>query len=111
MEHRLLTSEQFQRCFAQPMQDITETAKSVVDIWPYVDSLDVNSLGVERVNEVRSVYLDGRERLEHVCIGTSRFNALLVIIVDRVQRGILGHHLLDLNEEYGVASTHLRGVE
>jgi hypothetical protein len=111
VEHRLLTTEQFQRCFAQPMQDITGTAESVLDIWPYVDSLDLDTLGVERVNDVRSVYLDGRERLEHVCIGTSRFNALLVIVVDRVQRGILGHHLLNLNEEYGVAGAHLRGIK
>lgn len=111
MEHRLLTKGQFQRCFSPPMRDITATAASVIDIWPYVDSLDLGALGIERVNHVRSVYLDGRERLEHVCIGTSRFNTLLVIVVDRMLRGILGHHPLDLNENYGVAGMHLRGVE
>ncbi len=84
MEHRLLTPEQFERCFEQPMQDITATAVSILDIWPYVNSLDLEPLGIEQVNEVNSIYLDGRGRLEHVCIGTSRFNALLVIIIDRV---------------------------
>ena len=92
------------------MKDITDTAEQIVDIWPYVDSLDLRALGVERINDVVYVYLDGRERLEHVCIGTSRFNAMLVIIIDRIQRGILGHYLLDLNEEYGVSGQHLRSL-
>jgi hypothetical protein len=75
-----------------------------------VDSLNFDELGFEAVNDVHYVYRDADERLEHVVIGTSRFNSLLVVVIDREQNGILGHRVLDLNEKYRLTGGHLREV-
>jgi hypothetical protein len=37
------------------MRNVTDSAELVLDIWPYVDSLDLEALGVPRVTvELRS---------------------------------------------------------
>jgi hypothetical protein len=78
--------------------------------WPYVEALDLDELGIPSINDARYVYQDARGRLDQVLIGTGRFNALLVIFVDRDAGTILGHFLLDLNKEYGVSGGHLKIV-
>ena len=98
---RLLSSKEFEACFAQPMRNVTESAESVLDIWPYVDGLDLDALGISSINDVHHVYRDAHERFDQVLIGTGRFNTLLVVVVDRHQRIVLGHHLLDLDDTYG----------
>ena len=49
---RLLSVEEFEACFAQPMRNVTENAEPVLDIWPYVDSLDLDALGLPSLNDV-----------------------------------------------------------
>jgi hypothetical protein len=107
---RQLTDREFKRCFAEPMTNVTGTATPAVDIWPYVESLNLNALGLPSLNEVRHVYRDGLGRYDQVLIGTGRFNALLVIIVDLSAKAVLGHFLVDLNKEYGLEGGHLRAV-
>lgn len=97
---RLLSPEEFNACFVPPMRDVTEDAEALVDIWPYVDSLDLDSLGLPSVNDVHYVYRDADEKFDQVLIGTGRFNTLLVIVIDRHLKVVVGHHLLDLNQLY-----------
>lgn len=110
MELRLLTEAEFAACFAEPMADVTLTAESVVDIWPYADALDLDTLELPTLNDVQYVYRDAQGRFDQVLIGTGRFNILLVIVVDRANEKIHGHHLVDLNSAYGVSGGHLREV-
>jgi hypothetical protein len=107
---RLLTVEEFKACFAEPMRNVTENAEPVLDIWPYVDNLDLDALRLPSLNDVHYVYRDAQERFDQVLIGTGRFNTLLVVVVDRRLKAVLGHHLLDLNEIYGSDGGHLRLV-
>ena len=107
---RLLTAEEFGRCFAAPMQNVTADPDPKIDIWPYVDGLDLDTLGLPSINDVHYVYRDANGRFDQVLIGTGRFNTLLAVVVDRHQRSIAGHHLLDLNEKYNVKGEHLRTV-
>jgi hypothetical protein len=46
---RPLSLQAFEACFTQPMRNVTDSAELVLDIWPYVDSLDLDALGVPRV--------------------------------------------------------------
>jgi hypothetical protein len=103
---RLLSAEEFEACFARPMRNVTENAEPVLDIWPYVDSLDLDALGLPSLDDVHHVYRDAHERFDQVLIGTGRFNTLLIIVVDRHLRSILGHRLLDLNVAYGKGGNH-----
>lgn len=107
---RLLSAEEFKACFAHPMRDVTEAAVPVLDIWPYVDSLDLDALGLPSLNDVRHVYRDAQDRFDQVLIGTGRYNRLLIIVVDRHRRAVLGHHLLDLNDAYDQHGNHLKVV-
>jgi len=107
---RLLTAEEFEHCFAAPMQNVTADADPKVDIWPYVDSLDLDAIGLPSINDVHYVYRDASDRFDQVLIGTGRFNTLLAIVVDRHLQSIVGHHLLDLNEKYNVRGDHLRTI-
>lgn len=93
------------------MSDVTAEANAAVDIWPYVDALDCNELGIPGINDVRYVYRDADCRFDHVLIGTGRFNALLVILVDLASGAIFGHFLLDLNKEYGLAAGETGRIE
>ncbi|MBI5938809.1 MAG: hypothetical protein HY859_00115 [Caulobacterales bacterium] len=107
---RLLSAEDFAACFAEPMRDVMGERDACVDIWPYVDALDLDELGLPGLNDVHYVYRDARGWFDQVLVGTKRFNALLVIVVDRRSATITGHRVLDLNEKYGNSGGHLRSV-
>ena len=110
IEMRGLSEQEFKACFAAPMMNITATARAAVDIWPHVDALDLDKIGIPDLNDVHHVYRDGQNRFDHVLIGTGRFNALLVIVVDLTGPAVFGHFLLDLNKEYGLSGDHLKLV-
>ncbi|TIM85066.1 MAG: hypothetical protein E5W39_16755 [Mesorhizobium sp.] len=107
---RRLREDEFKACFAEPMADVTATAQAAMDIWPYVDALDLDKIGLPYLNDVRHVYRDARNRFDQVLIGTGRFNTLLVIVVDLDRSMVFGHFLLDLNEEYGTGGGPLRSI-
>lgn len=90
---RLLSAEEFQACFAPPMRNVTENAAPVLDIWPYVDSLDLDALGLPNLNDVHHVYRDADERFDQILIGTGRFNTLLIVVVDRHRENRAGPSL------------------
>lgn len=92
------------------MRNVTAEPDPRVDIWSYVDDLDLDALGLSGVNDVHYVYRDALNRFDQVLIGTGRFNTLLAVIVDRDLRAVHGHHLLDLNEQFGVRGNHMRDV-
>lgn len=108
---RSLTEAEFEELFAAPMQNVTETAEAGIDIWPYVDALDLEALRLPHINDVRYVYRDALDRYDQILVGTGRFNTFLVIVVSLVSREIVGHRLLDLNGEYGVSGRHLRDID
>ncbi|TIN27534.1 MAG: hypothetical protein E5Y31_12360 [Mesorhizobium sp.] len=107
---RRLDDEEFKACFAEPMTNVTATANAVVDIWPYVDALNLDEVGVPCLNDVHYVYRDAQNRFDQVSIGTGRFNALLVIVIDLGRSAVFGHFLLDLNKEYEPSGGHMRPV-
>jgi hypothetical protein len=96
----------FRAILADPMKDVTKTAQPQFDIWPYVKSVPSDDfIGHEIWEEfVECVYRtpDDRFDLVHVCTRTP--NVFLVIVVDLIQHTICGHHLLDLNQLYGLSA-------
>ncbi|MDB5677952.1 hypothetical protein, partial [Sphingomonas bacterium] len=73
------------------MQNVTSDADPKADIWPYVDDLDLDTLGVPSINDVHYVYRDALNRFDQILIGTGRFNTLLAVVVDRELQTIVGH--------------------
>lgn len=51
---------------------------------------------------VEHVYRNGAETFDHVLVVTQTKNVFVAVVVDLARDTIFGHHLLDLNHEYGL---------
>ncbi len=101
----LLDGETFARTFVAPMRDVSEDSDPVTDIWSYVRAippLELRDL-THRTEEVAYVYRSGDDQFDHVLIPTIAPNIYLVIVVSRAAAAVYGHHLLDLNQKYGLS--------
>ena len=105
---KLLDATEFKSTFAEPMRDVLATATNVIDIWPYVAAIPRSELfGNEIVDGcVEHVYRNGTATFDHVLVLTRTKNVFVAIVVDVAKDTILGHHLLDLNHEYGSTVRH-----
>jgi hypothetical protein len=102
MNPNRLTNADFKETMSLRMRDVTEAANAIPDIWPYVNSIPAADFEGHAVGDVEHVYRSGDSRFEHVLIRTGTKNVFLVIILDVAGAKIFGHHLLDLNREYGL---------
>ncbi len=100
----LLAESAFLGTFTAPMRDVTQEAANVIDTWPYVASLPVTDLQGHQIYDqfVEYVYRDATGRFDHVLVMTKTKNVYLTVVVDLAGNVIHGHHLLDLNETYGL---------
>jgi hypothetical protein len=100
----LLSQEAFLATIIDPMANVTAGANPLVDIWPYVDQIpegDLQGFVIEN-GVVELVYRTGDDRYDHVLVPTLTKNVYLVIVVLRTSPTVYGHHLLNLNEQYGL---------
>lgn len=104
MQTRLLSKFEYHATFLEPCQNVTETARDVLDIWPYVAAVPRPDLwGHDIIPEsVERVYRRGEAQFDHVLVETTTRNVFLVVVVDLPSDRVFGHFLLDLNEEYGL---------
>jgi hypothetical protein len=101
----VLDDETFDRTFAAPMRDVSEDSDPVTDIWSYVRAIPASDLRdlTHRAEEVAHVYRSGDDQFDHVLIPTDAPNVYLVVVVSRTASAVYGHHLLDLNQKYGLS--------
>lgn len=85
------------------MQDITETAERLLNIWPYVEAIPLADLAGFELDDVAYVYLNLNGSYQHVLIATEDKNVFLAIVIDVKRVKIQGYHLLNLVELYGLA--------
>jgi len=100
-----LTTDQYKSTFDKKMVDVTETAQPVVDIWPYVAQLVKDNVVLTYVLEkqlVETVTRNSANTFDHILLPTNNKNIFIVIVVDLEQGQIMGHILLDLENEYGI---------
>ncbi|SKA99843.1 hypothetical protein SAMN02745166_03045 [Prosthecobacter debontii] len=103
METRLLDEATYRALLVAPMRNVTAEAQPQVDIWPYVAAVPAADLQGHEVwkGYVECIYRPATDAYDLVHVCTRRPNVFLVIVVDRLQPSVLGHHLLDLNKLYG----------
>ena len=104
MDVRQLNQAEFKATMTQEMRNVTETATDVLNIWPYVEAIPIAHLSDHSIcgEFVESVYRSDDDHFDHVLVATGTKNVYLVVVVDLIEDAILGHRLLDLNQEYGV---------
>ncbi len=99
-----LTEAEFKSTFTNKMLDVTSTAEPILDIWEYVEELVKNKAISNDVFEngiVELVYRNDSNTFDQLLLPI-RKNVYLVIIIDLLKTKIHGHHLLNLNKEYGL---------
>lgn len=101
---RALDDDSFRSTCVGRMRDVSADSSPVTDIWPYVKAIPEREFGTTRYRfeEVELVYRSENDRFDHVLIPTNERNVYLAIVVDRTARSVFGHHLLNLNEKYGL---------
>ena len=89
------------------MTDITSESEheSLVDIWRYAKELENKRLLSKHMFNrrlIEAVYRNDKNSVHHVLLFGNEKNIYVVIVIDVKKAIILGHYLLDLNDEYGL---------
>jgi hypothetical protein len=104
---RELSESEFHGTFAPPMRRLgaNETFRPV-PLGEYVTECIVrHSLPTSREDiDIEHVYVAGDERHTHVMLNWGVANLYLVVVVSHDADSVLGHHILDLNDDYGLTS-------
>lgn len=100
-----LDEDAFAETFVEPMTDVTAQAALTPTLWSYVEELPANGLRGSHAESRHAVhvYRSGDNRYDHVVLPTEARNRYLVVVLSRQRGAVHGHHLLDLNEKYGLA--------
>jgi hypothetical protein len=101
---RLLTADEFRATFAAPPVPISPDEAPAVDFWPYFDAISTEDFAGHDCSdgEVEHVWRMADGRHEHVLVNTEDRNVFLVLVLDLIEQQVVGHRLLDLNQEYQV---------
>ena len=101
----LLSESQFKATFSEPMSPADLSIQPSVDFWPYADSIPESDFqGHQLQGSVKNSWIDSSKRFQHVLLDTEDKNTFMVVILDLKTNEISGHHLLDLNTEYGIGT-------
>jgi hypothetical protein len=98
-----LTEIELKNTFGNKMTDVTQTAMPVVDIWNYVKELAKENLVDNYVYEnnlIEVVYRNDSSTFDHILLPTENKNIFITIVVDLIEKNILGHTKLDLDQMY-----------
>lgn len=105
MRLRELTEDEYKASWhGDKMHNATDTAEEVLDIWPYVRAVLIESypdLNHTETNVYR-IYESGDGEIHHVYVDTGVPNLHLVIVVSVMRREIQGHVHLNLGKMYGL---------
>ena len=105
---RELSDSAFHGTFALPMRKLgADEMFRPVPLGEYVTAcIDHYNLPTSRENiDIDHVCVAGDERHTHVMLNWGVANLYLVVVVSHETGSVLGHHILDLNEKYGLTST------
>lgn len=104
MKIRELSESQYIQSMGSKMNDVTESAKPLINIWCYAEQLLKNHILSEygfKKQLIETVYENDEKTYPHILLFTNRKNFYMVIVVDMINQTVYGHYYLDLNEKYG----------
>ncbi len=86
------------------MRKLVPVPHDALDVWPYIDALAPEELGRYSIegNDVARIMRGKDDRYDHVIVPTTTPNVVLVVVVDLATQTVLGHHVIYLNDVYGV---------
>ncbi len=105
MKIKQLSEEQYLNTMGSKMNEVTEIAEPLADIWNYAKQLlKDNLISQEGFSKryIEAVYVNNENTYQHILLFMNRKNVYAVIIVDINDKNVFGHYILDLNEKYGI---------
>ena len=102
MKH--LSKEEYLATMAVPMKQLPPDAEAPFPFWDYSDAIPAVDFEGHDCSEgaVTYVWEDPNRKYQHVLINSEDNNVFMVLVLDLPSRSVLGHRLLDLNQEYGL---------
>jgi hypothetical protein len=103
---RPLTKDEYLATFVEPMRRLeADEVYKPVRIGEYVAEViaGFDPPVTQADLQIQHVYLNGDQTFYHVLIDYGQSNEFLVVVVDCGREVVHGHHLLNLNREYGSA--------
>jgi hypothetical protein len=102
----LLTAEQFKATMEPRPVRVDPEEAPPFDFWPYFDAIPPADFAGFDFSEglVTNAWTMPTLGLQHVLVRCDVANVFLVLVLDLDARQVRGHHILDLNDLYGVAS-------
>lgn len=86
------------------MQRLPPSGEPPFDYWDYFDSIP--SADFEQhdcsAGTVTYVWEHPTRRFQHVLVDSEDKNVFMVLVLDIDSQSVLGHRILDLNQEYGL---------
>jgi hypothetical protein len=103
---REMTDEEYHCTMVSPMREARDYRLPESSLDAYCESwIDVLAAkhGVTDLN-IEHIWVNGPESHEHIVFKTNHRRVYLVIVHDLHANRVAGHHLLDINEKYGLPS-------
>jgi hypothetical protein len=100
-----LDERQFKATIVQPVRQVAEENKPKVDLDLYLKECDRKLKLLKKRSDFvpMQMYASGDGQYVHVILWYGIPNRALVLVIDRPQETIVGHHLLKVDDEGGAA--------
>jgi len=101
---RNLSRQEYLNTFQGPnLAQVPETYDSRF-VWPYIEKVSPADYGGFKIcwGYVPFVYRTADGAFDHVYVSTRTQNVFVIVLRDNINDVVYGHHLLDLNVEYGM---------
>jgi len=95
----LLTAEQFQSTFVNPMTQLGPEAQPPFDFWPYFEKIPQEHFGEYHCPNrlVACVYSNADQTYLHLLIESKEENVFMVLILDLIKNEVFGHLMMNAN--------------
>jgi hypothetical protein len=102
MATRYLAAHAVLDTIIRPVRRLQAVERTELEVWPYVEEIpeeDFRGFDI-RGNDVECVFRGCDDHYDHVLIPTTTWNTYLVVVVDRANNEVVGHHVLNRNDLY-----------
>jgi hypothetical protein len=99
-----LSDGEFKATFGSPMRRLSLDQSPSFDLWRYFERIPVQDFeGNDRsAGSITHVWESPDRRFQHVLVNSEDKNVFMVIVLDVLASNVAGHHLLNVNREYGL---------
>jgi hypothetical protein len=101
-----LSETEYLATMAEPMRRLSPDDGAPFPFWDYFDAIPSADFDGHdcSAGSVTYVWEHPMANFQHVLIDSEDHNVFMVLVIDMAACQVLGHRLLDLNQEYGIVS-------